>query len=156
MSLTTDKNDPRLGRGVDEKPTPQNEVYLVLSEEEIAKGYVRPVRTTYIHVGRKYDNPPIMLDKPEFFNGKEYIALIDIFSDGKKLGATYLTKQDIEQYNVNGYIGGCGFTTTMNRTIAETYAREPYFYSSTYCVSCQKHLPVSEFLWDGTNERVGS
>lgn len=32
MSLTTDPNDPRLTRGVDEKPVQQAEVYLVLSE----------------------------------------------------------------------------------------------------------------------------
>ena len=49
MSLTTDPRDPRLGHGADEKPCDQNEVYLVLSEEERAKGFVRPVRRSYIH-----------------------------------------------------------------------------------------------------------
>jgi hypothetical protein len=34
MGLTTDPNDPRLGRGVDQEPRPQNETYLVLSDEE--------------------------------------------------------------------------------------------------------------------------
>lgn len=48
-NLTTDPNDPRLGHGVDETPVPQNEVYLVLSEEERAKGFVRPYRDSYIH-----------------------------------------------------------------------------------------------------------
>lgn len=47
--LTTDKNDPRLGHGFDERPVPQQEVYLVLSEEEIGKGFVRPYRDRYIH-----------------------------------------------------------------------------------------------------------
>lgn len=48
--LTTDPNDPRLRWGSgDEKPVPQNEVYLVLSEEERAKGFVRPVRRSYLH-----------------------------------------------------------------------------------------------------------
>lgn len=46
---TSDRNDPRLTRGVDDTLTPQAEVYLVLSEEERAKGFVRPVRMTYIH-----------------------------------------------------------------------------------------------------------
>lgn len=32
--LTTDPNDPRLGHGADDKPVPQQEAYLVLSEEE--------------------------------------------------------------------------------------------------------------------------
>lgn len=50
--LTTDPNDPRLKRGsADDKPVPQNEVYLVLSEEERAKGFIRPVRRSYIHAG---------------------------------------------------------------------------------------------------------
>lgn len=49
MSHTTDPNDPRLGRGVDSEPIPQHEVYLILSEEERAKGFVRPLRTSYIH-----------------------------------------------------------------------------------------------------------
>lgn len=49
MSMTIDPNDPRLTRGIDEKPTKQADVYLVLSEEERAKGFVRPVRDTYRH-----------------------------------------------------------------------------------------------------------
>lgn len=47
--LTTDPEDPRLGHGVDNEPVPQQEVYLVLSEEERAKGFVRPYRDRYIH-----------------------------------------------------------------------------------------------------------
>lgn len=47
--LTTDPNDPRLGHGPDDEPGPQNEVYLVLSEEERAKGFVRPYRDAYRH-----------------------------------------------------------------------------------------------------------
>jgi len=52
MGLTTDPNDPRLGHGVDDPqtPVPQHEVYLVLSEEERAKGFVRPLRRSYIHL----------------------------------------------------------------------------------------------------------
>lgn len=49
MGVTTDPNDPRLHRGADEDPTGQHEVYLVLSDEERAKGFVRPVRTAYRH-----------------------------------------------------------------------------------------------------------
>lgn len=47
--LTTDPNDPRLGHGADESPAPQQQVYLVLSEEERQKGFVRPYRDKYIH-----------------------------------------------------------------------------------------------------------
>jgi hypothetical protein len=37
MSETTDPSDPRLGHGADDKPVPQNEAYLVLSDEERAR-----------------------------------------------------------------------------------------------------------------------
>jgi len=46
--LTTDRNDPRL-RNIRENG--QQECYLVLSDEERAKGWVRPLRRSYIHVG---------------------------------------------------------------------------------------------------------
>lgn len=48
--LTDDPNDPRLTRGVDDEPTGLAPAYLVLSEEERAKGFVRPVRTSYLHL----------------------------------------------------------------------------------------------------------
>jgi len=98
--LTTDPKDPRLTHGADAEPTPQADVYLVLSDEERAKGFVRPVRRTYVHT--------------------------------------------------------CGVATTMGTALAETYARDPKFYGATYCVGCQRHAPVSEFTWDGTDEKVGS
>lgn len=47
---TTDPTDPNLGHGVDEKPVPQHKAYLVLSEQERAKGFVRPVRRKYQHM----------------------------------------------------------------------------------------------------------
>lgn len=50
MSLTSDPNDPRVVRGShDTERTPQHEVYLVLSDEERAKGFVRPYRAVYVH-----------------------------------------------------------------------------------------------------------
>lgn len=101
MALTTDPHDKDLGRGVDTKKVSQNEKYLVLSDEEIKKGFIRPVRTKYIH------------DK-------------------------------------------CGVETIMNITISETYARDPSFYGSTYCVGCSMHLPVGEFKWSKDGEVVGS
>lgn len=99
--VTDDPSDPRLTHGVDAEPVGQAPVYLVLSDAERAKGFVRPLRNCYVHKS-------------------------------------------------------CDVVTTMSRTIAETYARDPKFYGSTYCARCCKHLPVSEFLWDGTTEAVGS
>lgn len=46
MSVTSDPNDPGLKK-IDQQG--MQETYLVLSDEELAKGFVRPVRQTYIH-----------------------------------------------------------------------------------------------------------
>ena len=87
------------------KPDGQQEGYVVLAEEERAKGFVRPVREKYIHLK-------------------------------------------------------CGGVTRMGRTIAETYARNPQFYSGTFCCHCGLHFPVGtdgEFVWDdGSNQKVGT
>lgn len=50
----------------------------------------------------------------------------------------------------------CGALTKMHRDIAETYARDPSFYNGTFCVGCRKHFPLDQFVWDGTDEQVGS
>lgn len=53
----------------------------------------------------------------------------------------------------------CGTVTKMGQSLAETYARDPAFYSGTFCVGCRTHFPVGkdgEFVWDGTDEKVGT
>ena len=79
--------------------------YVVLSVDERAKGFIRPVRLSYVH---------------------------------KK----------------------CGVVTQMGLPLAETYARDPYFYTGTYCAGCKAHFPVGEidgeFVWDGTDIKVGT
>lgn len=47
MSLTSDPEDPGLNVT---GPNGMQQSYLVLSEEERAKGFVRPVRRSYIHL----------------------------------------------------------------------------------------------------------
>lgn len=87
-----------------EPATGMQKGYVVLAEEERAKGFVRPVRRSYKHLK-------------------------------------------------------CGTVTTMGQTLAETYARDPYFYSGTFCAGCRAHFPVGddgEFVWDGTTEKVGT
>lgn len=52
----------------------------------------------------------------------------------------------------------CGAATTMGQAIAETYARNPQFYGSTWCVVCSKHRPVGpdgEFVWED-GSKVGT
>ena len=69
MSLTTDPNDPKLKEG-QKNETGQHEIYLVLSEEERAKGFIRPLRSSYVHIGKKmsylrYPGIDRMLDESE-------------------------------------------------------------------------------------------
>lgn len=87
-------------REIDPK-TGMQKGYVVLSEEERAKGFIRPYRDSYVHKT-------------------------------------------------------CGTTTWMSRPIAETYARDPFFYGGTYCIGCKTHFPLDQFVWAGTNEQVGS
>lgn len=105
MGFTTDPTDPRIQRSrgtrQDYEPVPQQEVYLILSDEERAKGFVRPVRRSYKHLP-------------------------------------------------------CGTVTTMALPLAETYARNPSFYSATYCVGCHAHRVVAEFVWEPDGSPVGS
>lgn len=153
-SITTDPTDPRLGRGVDDKPVPQNAVYLVLSEDERAKGFVRPVRTTYIHVGAPGPTHPLTdltEEQQERYASVGYVKYEALPESELPRTGRYWTQAQLNEVGK-----GCGTTTTMSQSIAETYARDPKFYGSTYCVHCRKHLQVNEFVWDGTNERVGS
>lgn len=102
VGLTNDKDEAR-SSGIDPE-TGQHRRYWVMTDEERSKGFVRPVRKTYIHER-------------------------------------------------------CGGATTMSRAIAETYAVDPKAYGRTFCVHCGSHFPVGEngeFVWDGTQEKVGT
>lgn len=152
MGLTTDPADPRLTRGTDDAPRPQADAYLVISEEERAKGFTRPVRDTYIHVGPpgpKHNLRDLTAEERERFGHVGYVKFEPYGADHPVTGRFWTQGQ------LDAVGKGCQSTTTMGRQIAETYAREPRFYGSTYCVSCRMHRPVNEFTWlDGT--MVGS
>lgn len=163
--LTTDRNDPNLH---EKEENGQNKAYLVMTDEEIKAGFVRPVRRTYVHVGRKYYGfKPF--ENPEYIDGKEYVGVLASHesykdngkvyvgtllindSNGNYVGGRFATQEEVDQFNKTGRVGGCGVATTMNQVIAETYAANPKFYGATFCVGCGTHLPVSEFSWeDGT------
>lgn len=154
MGVTTDPTDPRLGRGVDEQPVDQHEVYLVLSAEERAKGFVRPVRTSYRHVGPAAPRFPLReltAEEAERYAGVGYVAFEEYPESEHPATGRFWTEAQLDAVG-----GGCGTLTTMGVALAETYARDPHFYGATYCCSCQKHLPVAEFVWDGDGTRVGS
>ena len=85
-------------------PDGQHVDHWVLPAEERAKGFIRPVRLSYVHET-------------------------------------------------------CGGVTSMPKNIAETYAREPAYYGSTFCCGCRGYFPVGahgQFVWDGTKEKVGT
>ncbi len=98
---TTGGDAPSVARANQASETGQHASYVVLCEEERAKGFVRPYRDAYRH-------------------------------------AT------------------CGRVTTMGRALSETYARDPKFYSHTFCVTCNRHLPVAEFVWTADGAQLGS
>ena len=78
------------------KENGQQQAYVVLTPEERAKGFIRPVRRSYVHVK-------------------------------------------------------CGTSTSMPQAIAETFARDPFFYFGTFCVACRSHFFIGEdgeFTWD--------
>lgn len=149
-SLTNDPRDPRL-KQIDPK-TGLQAAYIVLSDEERAKGFVRPYRDSYQHVGVR----------PRF-------EVRDLTDEERERYAEFgYVKYEGYPGAVDGPLGrfwtqaqldsGCGTITTMGRKIAETYARDPKFYGATYCAGCKKHLPVGEdgeFEWlDGS--KVGT
>ncbi len=156
MSLTTDPTDPLLGHGSNDKPVPQNAAYLVLSEEERAKGFVRPVRHAYVHVGTpgpQHALRDLTEVERDQFAGTDYVRF-ETFPEGSHGLGRYWTQAQLDAVGK-----GCGAETTMGRALAETYARAPYFYGATYCVGCRMHRPVGaggEFVWSHTNERVGT
>lgn len=152
MNRTTiDPTDPRLGKGPDDEPVSQNEVYLVLSEDERAKGFVRPLRYSYVHVGERPKHETRELTEDEKTRYREYNYVL--FETYPKTSSAILGRFWTEEQLARD---ACNTTTTMSRDIAETYARNPRFYGSTYCVGCSKHLPLSEFVWKGSNLLVGS
>lgn len=50
----------------------------------------------------------------------------------------------------------CGTVTSMGLSLCETYARDPKYYGSTFCVGCKSHYPVGEFVWEEDGQVVGS
>lgn len=91
------------------RPDGQQEGYVVLTPEERAKGFVKPVRRSYVHA--------------------------------------YPSETDRQV--------GCGVETHMGTALAETYARNPRFYTGTFCAGCRAHFPLREFIWDGGGELSG-
>jgi hypothetical protein len=136
----------------------QHADHWVLCETERAKGFVRPVREKYQHVGiagPKFPLRDLTDEERERTAGSGWVKF-EPYPAGYKGSATgrYWTQAKIDSIGK-----GCGTVTSMPRSIAETYARSPGYYGSTFCCGCGTYLKVGvdgEFVWDGTTERVGT
>lgn len=49
----------------------------------------------------------------------------------------------------------CSGQTRVPEVVAKTYARNPKFYSSTFCCTCKDYFPVSEFVWSDCHKPIG-
>lgn len=92
------------------------------------------------------NDPEINEVNPETGQNKKYLVLSEV---ERALGF-------VRPVRVSYTHTKCGVVTTMSRTLAETYATKPDFYTHTFCTYCKDHLPVSEFVWTGTDLIVGS
>lgn len=147
------------GVPVDEKrPDGQYKDHWVLCAEERAKGYIRPVRLMYIHVGIPGPTFPLRdltAEERESF-GDEYVKYEPYppGHHGSALGHLW------SQEALDKVGKGCGVATRMPLACAETYAREPGYYGSTFCCGCGDYFKVGregEFVWsDAPTERVGT
>jgi hypothetical protein len=137
------------------KPDGQQKGYVVLSEEERARGFVRPVRRSYVHVGPvgpKYPLRDLTADEHRRYDKYGYVKSED-YPEGQGASGRFWTQDQLDKVDK-----GCGVLTTMGSALAETYARDPSFYGGTFCRGCGKHFPVGatgEFVWED-GSRVGT
>jgi hypothetical protein len=83
---------------------------------------------------------------------------------GQQQGYVVLAQEEIDKGFTRPYRDAyrhlkCGTVTTMGRTLSETYARDPFFYSGTFCAGCRQHFPVGadgEFVWAADGQKVGT
>jgi hypothetical protein len=129
--------------------TGQHEGYIVLCPDERAKGFVRPYRDKYKHVG-----PAIL----EHRAGCPSLVCVcrHAVHENNRCGSC-----ECGVFAPSGLCScrrsrACGTVTTMGRALSETYARDPKFYGATFCCGCNRHLPVAEFVWTADGQEVGS
>lgn len=138
------------------KENGQQRDYRVLCTTEREKGFVRPVRRSYRHVGLAGPKYPLRDLTPEEHERYDHFgyAKFETYPEGTGPIGCFWPQAQLDKIGK-----GCGTVTTMGQALAETYARDPSFYGSTFCCGCGVHLPVGEkgeFVWEGTQERVGT
>jgi len=155
---TTSGEPPEKVRAEQTNETGQHKSYIVLCEEERAKGFVRPYRDRYQHVGPpapKYPLRDLTREEHERYGRFQYVKY-EAYPEGSPEAAGSVTGSFWTQARLDAVGKGCGAVTTMGRKLSETYARDPHFYGVTFCVGCNRHLPVAEFVWTADGQRVGS
>lgn len=144
------------------RPDGQQKGYVVLTAAERTKGFVRPYRDAYRHVGPpgpKFPTRELTEEEHGRYDSYGYVKF-EIYPEGYKGSSTgrFWTQEQLDRVGK-----GCGKITTMGRAIAESYSRCPTFYSGSFCVHCGAHFDVGEsgeFVWyemDGTTgPKVGT
>lgn len=156
---TTDGKPPAPGMENEGAPQPidpktgQHKAYWVLSKAERSSGYVRPLRDKYVHRGieaPKYELRDLTPEEQERHKGHDYVKY-EAYPEWHPLAGQFWTQERLDNID-----GGCGTLTRMAYSIAQTYAKDPTYYGKTFCAHCRVHLPVAEFTWNNSQERVGS
>lgn len=127
--------------------------HWILSENERAKGFVRPVRTSYVHIGPekpKYALRDLSEEENQRYSQFKYVKF-EQYPDSDSVVGKYWTQEQLDRK-------GCRTSTSMPQAIAETYARDPSFYGRTFCCNCNGYFqvgPDGEFIWDD-GSKVGT
>lgn len=131
------------------KENGQQKDYVVLNESERMKGFVRPLRNSYKHLGVKPKGQlrDLTKEEKERYEQFGYVKFEEYENNGSVVGR-YWTEAQLKS--------GCNSVTTISNPIAETYARNPKFYGSTFCCHCKKHFRLEEFVWVEDGTVVGS
>lgn len=95
------------------------------------------------------DGSPITADHRELRPDGQQKAYVVLSAEERSKGFVRPVRRIYKHLN-------CGSTTVMGVALAETYARDPGFYSGTFCCNCGAHFPLDQFVWLGTDEKVGS
>lgn len=136
----------------------QHADHWVLPEEERAKGFVRPVRREYRHVGPpgpKHPLRPLTWEEKQRHEARGYVGFEAYPDDERGVVGRFWTREQLDRAEA----GGCRQVTTMAQALAETIARDPTFYGATFCAVCGDYFPIGakgEFVWLDDGSRMGT
>jgi len=70
-------------------------------------------------------------------------------ADGQYENYPTIDEGEFKQEPRKSYIHteGCGTKTTMTGDLPASVARDPEYYTKTFCTGCGEHVPVEEVEW---------